>query len=639
MRTLGRGAAPLLLAAVALLAGAAVLVGGGSSDDRLVWIGGGAIVLAGLAVAALGRPQLDARGWVFLALLAAFVAWNGFSVLWSIEGDRSWNYFNRGLAYLAFAVLGVYLGAHVREAARVVAAGLALLIAVAVSWALMGKIVPAIAPDNARIARLHLPLQYWNALALLIAMGLPIGLWLAARPAHRAALRTAAVAFLYLSTVALLLTYSRGGILVAGIAVGVWLVLGRPRLESAAACICAGVPGLGVALWAFGRAGIAKDQQRYSVRVHDGALFGLALVLVGVLVTASAYVLVRAERRWPLSAVRRRLLGRAAGVLALVGAMAAIGVAAATVHPGRVLHDFGRQASPNVVGTPERLTTVSSSSRWDWWKEAWQGFKSDPWKGTGAGSFGLVHTILRKNALSVTEPHNVPLQALSETGVVGFALFVGASVVAIVGVVSAVRRSAERERIAAIVLAIAALAYLLHAIGDFDWDFLAVTAPLFVVVGVLLGAGRAVGPRPRPFATVSVAVVVLAVVYSFGAAWLSRRDVRSAYAALAAGHVRAAHRDARRAHSLDPLSLEALLARAAAETAARRFDDARHAYVQAIELQPLNWLPWYELATFEASRGRLRVALRYAERSVALNPWAGQVGPFVLQLQRQIGGG
>ena len=42
-----------------------------------------------------------ARRVAALGFFAAFVAWNGISVLWSIEGDRSWAYFNRGLVYLA----------------------------------------------------------------------------------------------------------------------------------------------------------------------------------------------------------------------------------------------------------------------------------------------------------------------------------------------------------------------------------------------------------------------------------------------------------------------------------------------------------------------------------------------------------
>ena len=62
---------------------------------------------------------------------------------------------------------------------------------------------------------------------------------------------------------------------------------------------------------------------------------------------------------------------------------------------------------------PKHLANVSSSSRWLWWKEAWRAWNAQPWHGTGAGSFDLVHRLLRTNSIVVTEPHNVPLQFLA----------------------------------------------------------------------------------------------------------------------------------------------------------------------------------------------------------------------------------
>ena len=98
---------------------------------------------------------------------------------------------------------------------------------------------------------------------------------------------------------------------------------------------------------------------------------------------------------------------------------------------------------------PRRLANVSSSSRWQWWKEAWQAFEDQPLHGTGAGTFELTHRILRKNNIVVTEPHNVPLQFLSETGIVGLLLFLGFLATAALGVVRAVRRLEGIEQAAA----------------------------------------------------------------------------------------------------------------------------------------------------------------------------------------------
>ena len=49
-------------------------------------------------------------------------------------------------------------------------------------WALLGKAVPALGPDDAgRVARLKGTIGYWNALALLADAALGLGLWLVSR--------------------------------------------------------------------------------------------------------------------------------------------------------------------------------------------------------------------------------------------------------------------------------------------------------------------------------------------------------------------------------------------------------------------------------------------------------------------------
>ena len=126
-----RRASVALLVAAGILLAAAIFFSGGSRDAPLAWIGGAVSdrrVAAAGAAALSGRlpvPELDRPGLLFVGLLAGFVVWNGISIAWSAAPDRSWNYFNRGLAYLAFAVLGLAVGAGVRRAPRTVALGLA----------------------------------------------------------------------------------------------------------------------------------------------------------------------------------------------------------------------------------------------------------------------------------------------------------------------------------------------------------------------------------------------------------------------------------------------------------------------------------------------------------------------------------
>ena len=101
----------------------------------------------------LGRPKLDGFGVAFLALLGWFVLWNGLSIVWSLQPDRSWEYFNRGIVYFAFALLGVLVGAASTRSVRAVALGLLGLFGAVLLWALLGKVIPNLVPDGERIAR------------------------------------------------------------------------------------------------------------------------------------------------------------------------------------------------------------------------------------------------------------------------------------------------------------------------------------------------------------------------------------------------------------------------------------------------------------------------------------------------------
>jgi hypothetical protein len=615
LRALDRWAAWLLLGAGGVLAAVAALFSSGSSGGRLTWIGFAALALAALVVAGallgLPRPELSREALVALGFLVAFVAWNGISVVWSIQPDRSWAYLNRGLVYAALAVIGLWLAPWLREWAYVLAGALALPL----GWALLGKAVPALG-SSGRIARLSSPIGYWNALGLLCAMALPLAVWLAARREHPHWLRAAGVVYIYAAVVGLLLTYSRGGVLAAGSAIVLWLVVGSPRVESAAALLLGGGAGLGVAAWAFTRPGLTTDGAAHSLRVHDGAWFAVVFVLAAIAVAALAYLGSLAEERRPLTDARRRLLGRLALVVLGLGVAVGAVVLAVEAKPEGWFKDFTAQpTNPALQGGPQHLVNASSSSRWLWWKEAWQAWERQPWRGTGAGSFELTHRMLRTNNIVVTEPHNVPLQFLSETGLVGFFLALAGVAVASVGVLKRLR---GREP-AAVALAVLAAAYAIHSLVDFDWDFVAVTAPFLLSVGALLG-GPAVRDEPRPVWSPLPAAVAVVVVISLLTPWLAERSTDSARAAIAAGRPLRAHRDARTARSLNPLALDPLLVQAAALEQLGDVVAARRRYADAVRLQPLNWRAWYELGRFEEDLEEWPRALRPLERAVQLDP-------------------
>jgi hypothetical protein len=629
----------VLLAGLGALAAAAVFDGGGSSQHSLVWIGSLALLLACGAIAAglaglLPIPKVSRLGAWSLTLFGAFVLWQGASVLWSLAPDRSWDYFNRGLVYFAFAVAGFFAGAVCGR--RQAAGALALLIAGALLVALAGKVFPDLYPDGARIARLRAPVGFWNALALLFAIGMPLALWIAGERL-RAAYRALGAVFLYGLLAGLLLTYSRSGVLAAVLAVGVWLALTPGRLETGAVTLVAALGAAVVGLWAFSQPGVAEDAQTQATRITDGWQLAVMLVLGAAAVWTATYWLLRSGRfraRLRLPEVSRRQ-AVAAGAVAL--ALLAAATVSTTGWIADQANEFANPPTDLLSQDPSRLTSVSSNNRWDWWQEAWTGFIEAPVRGTGAGSFETTHRLLRDNPLTVTEPHSLPLQFLSETGLVGGLLAGGAAVAGLLAMAASVRRARPEEWAATLALALGVAVFTAHSLVDWDWDFLALGAPVFAAFGILLARDGSSPQARRRARAVGALVVLLATVSSLALPWLAERETASAYDALAAGAPGDALASAESAAALNPVSVDPLLVQALASTALQDFAAARQSLQEAVELQPANAEAWYELGVFELDFAlRPDLALHALERSYELDPY-GPAGSLLARARELAG--
>jgi Flp pilus assembly protein TadD len=139
----------------------------------------------------------------------------------------------------------------------------------------------------------------------------------------------------------------------------------------------------------------------------------------------------------------------------------------------------------------------------------------------------------------------------------------------------------------------------LHALVDYDLDYLAVAAPAALVSASLLGAGRpAAVARSKALVVAGAALAAAAAIWVLAAPTFSTRAIDRAYRQADAGDLAAAASSARRAQGLDPLSPEPLYARAT--IAALQGDNraAERLYEQATRLQPENPDTWYELGLF-----------------------------------------
>ena len=578
-----------------------------------VWTGLAALVVAGAwgALALTSRTPSPGRGGLgVLGLLLATAAWSGLSIAWSIAPDRSWEELDRTLVYAAFLVVGLLLGASRPGAIRSAAWALTAAFGAAVAWALAGKAIPAIFPDGGRAARLRDPIGYWNALALAADMLLVLALSLAAS-ARPVALRAAGGVLAYAAVVAVLLAASRAGVAAAVLGVVLWLWLRRDRVEAALLALVAIVPAVAVAGWAFTRPALVDDGASHADRVSDGAWFGVLLVVGAILVALGA----RELTRRPLTPAARRTVSRGLrGFAAFVAIVTLVGLIA---NAGRIADEFRGE---EVRNDPGRFASLSSNNRLAWWGEARDVFEADPVAGAGANTFEVARKRYRDIASSVTQPHSVPLQFLAGTGAVGLALLVALFAAVGAAAVTAVRRLGGSDRDAAAALAVALALWLVHALVDYDWDFLAVTGPAFLAAGALAASVSNGGRVRSSFGAAAAAALALAACLTVATPWLARQAELDVNPALERGDVEAARDAAKLARSLDPLSLDPLFARARVEEDAGDEQAALDAYRRAADLQPENPVSWYELGLYEFSRGDRCSAYVHLNRSYTLDP-------------------
>src|SRR5262249_62309377 len=122
-------------------------------------------------------------------------------------------------------------------------------------------------------------------------------------------------------------------------------------------------------------------------------------------------------------------------------------------------------------------STCTNNSRLGWWREAGHVWVHRPLGGAGAGTFQVARKRYRTSGDPVTEPHSIPMQAVSGIGVVGGALLLVFAAGALLTIRRRVTALAGAERSAGVALVALPSAYALHGLVDYDANFLAVTRP------------------------------------------------------------------------------------------------------------------------------------------------------------------
>jgi hypothetical protein len=578
------------------------------------------------------------RAWaVAAAALGGFAVWTLMSAFWSDAPARAMIEFDRALAYWLALVL---FASFPRDRARIDWAlrGMALAILIVCGAAFVTRALPdlwTVAPVPGD-TRLSYPLTYWNALALMASLGLVMCLHLTSSERESRVVRPLAAAVMPVLGATLLLTLSRGAILVAVIASLVYLLVARPR--GLPAVLLGVIPPLAVAVVAAYRvdeltgqepAGRAAVEEGGDLALVVGLCMVVALVLRAALMPLDARL--RRVEVGPRTRRRVALGGAGACLLAVVVAGFAFDV------PSRAADQYESFKDDGTVGNLDesrrsRLTDVSNNGRLDQWEVALEGFRGAPIAGEGAGGFQERWERDRPDDLKVEDAHSLYLETLSEFGIVGLLLLLGA-LGALLGSFLVRARGEDRHVYAA--LFAAGCGWALHAGIDWDWEMPAVTFWLFALGGLALAGASTRADRgegrapfvPSGFARVGLGVAVLALIATPALMALSQARLNEAVRAFKRGDCTAtidAALASTQAVSVRPEPFQLL---AYCDARLGQTDLAIRLMQNAVRLEPGNWESHYGLALVTAAAGQdPRPAVRRALELNPLDPLARAAG-------------
>lgn len=586
------------------------------------------VVLAGTAATALPRRSPGTLAWVGLGFLAAFAGWTALSLGWTESQDRTFSELARVATYLAIFALALFVQAE-RGLERMLSAVAAAVVVVA-TVAVLSRLHPDWFPAAGETAafltsgreRLSYPLHYWNALAALVAIGLPLVLHLATA-ARRAIFRGLAAAAVPLLVLTLFLTLSRTGMAAAALAVLAFLLLSSDRLPRLVGLVVPGAGAAAVVYAASGRDALQEGLANAAARSQGEELQAILIVvcLVVGLAQVAISVLLPPRERWPAwTHVPRRAAAIATVGCLLAGLVAALALGA----PSRASEgwdEFKHGGRPG-DGT-SRLTSTAGQSRYQFWSEALDQNASEPLTGTGAGTFEYWWTRNGEVAEIVRDTHNLYLQTLGEVGIVGFVLLAGLFLTILVGGVQRLSWAREERPAAAAALG-GCVAFMVAAAFDWNWQMPVLPAALLLLGAALLarpGEGRPFG-RFSIAARAGVALASIAAIVAIAIPLSTESLLRQSESQAAEGDLAAALEDARTAEAVQPGAAAPRLQQALVLEASGELAAAAVAARAATEREPTNWRTWLVRSRIEAERGEAAAAIRFYRQARRLNPFS-----------------
>jgi hypothetical protein len=623
------------------LAGAIVLylaVEGGGYDivvraqvGIVVWW----IVLIGAASRLLPAARLTRSASGALALFGGFAAWTALASTWSLSSERSLQELSRVACYLGILILAVAVHRDRKRAVRHTIHAVATAVVIVACLALASRVRPDLFPGARQTtaflpgtaSRLGWPLNYWNALAALTALGLPLLLAIAT---SARTLRAQAAAAAAIPIVALCgyLTFSRGGALAIAAALLAFFALSPERIPKLATGVVTAAGSVALIAAAAHRSAIEHGLANSAAR-HEGntLLASIVLVCAGVALAQAGIGLAARHGTPPRWLVVPRARAR---VLLLAGFTACVVIALLASAPARISHawqDFKRpRAAALHQYSIERFSTASGNGRYDYWKAAVKATGSHALGGSGPGTFQLLWLPRAPYFSYVQNAHSLYFETLTEVGVVGVALLVAFLALVLAAAITLVARSRDEARVRAAGLSAALVAFLVAAGSDWVWQVPALPAAFLLLAGAVLAPQRVAhmalvrAVASRWAVRVGGVAVALVCIVATAVPLATATAVRQSQAAASSGHRAAALADARTATRLEPGAASPRIQLALVLELQGDVRDALTAAQRATGDEPANWTAWLVRSRLAAEAGHPRASLAAYRRARSLNP-------------------
>lgn len=606
------------------------------------------VVLIGAAWTILPVARLSRVAWIAVALLAAFVIWTAIVSTSSLSSERSLQELSRVVSYLGVLLLALMLhrdrATAVRQTVTAVGAAIAVIAVLAVISRLFPDALPAAHVTGTYLpsarSRLSWPLNYWNGLAALAALGLPLLLSIAtaARTLQAQAAAAAAVPVLALCAY---LTASRGGAIVIGIATLVFLALASDRLAKLATMLIAAAGSTILIVGAAHRDAIQHGLTGHAAVVQGRQLF-VTLVLVSAGVAIGQIGVGLAARHGTLPRLLRVPRRTAAALTAGAVLVAVVAALAASV-PSRLSHAWHDFKSPAVATTGSdlvsRLSTLNGNGRYQYWQVAVRATSGKRLTGSGPATFQLLWLPRATQAGGyVSNAHSLYVETLAEVGVVGLILLAAFLVAALGAALRLVTTSEDEARTHAAGTAAAMVAFLASALVEWIWQLPVVPVAFLVLAAAVLapaapklrasaiagsaelGGTEVERPAARLPLRLGLMVSALAALTAIAFPLATATDVRQSQQAVNAGMTQLALRDARSAARVEPGAASPQLQQALVLELQRQYPAALLAARNATRDEPQNWTGWLTLSRLEAESGQVNAAISAYRRARSLNP-------------------